>query len=69
MRITVHRIETKLLEHIMTQTNHSASESIEQWEACSVQTPYDVSLTIPAESQKEMNAEFSREPYRVVRGL
>ena len=37
----------------------------ETCEACSRETPHEVSITLLTESHKEENAEYSREPYRV----
>lgn len=51
----------------MIGTDHSAGDGVERCETCAVQTPHDVSIEIRTESDKEKNAEFSREPYRVTR--
>ena len=37
----------------------------EECEACERETPHEVKIRLLTESQKEKNAEFSREPYRV----
>jgi hypothetical protein len=40
-------------------------DMVEECAACGRETAHQVSVEIRTESQKEENAEFSREPYRV----
>lgn len=37
----------------------------EECSACETRTPHSVSIELVTESERERNAEFSREPYRV----
>ena len=48
-------------------TQHSDADSVhEQCDECGAETLHEVRVEIRTESEKEENAEFSREPYRVV---
>jgi hypothetical protein len=53
----------------MIRTDQNADDDVERCDTCAVQTPHDVSIEIRTESDKERNAQFSREPYRVTRCL
>nr|WP_083252755.1 hypothetical protein [Haladaptatus sp. W1] len=41
------------------------NERVEQCENCVSETPHSVSVELITESEKEMNAAFSRKPYRI----
>ncbi|RBI58613.1 hypothetical protein DMJ13_26145 [halophilic archaeon] len=49
----------------MIQTDRGAEADGEWCESCAVQTPHDVSIELRTESEKDNNAKFSREPYRI----
>jgi len=49
----------------MASKTPSSDEMAETCENCGEQTPHAVSVELKTESEKEENAEFSREPYRV----
>ena len=41
------------------------SDHTEECDECERETPHSVSIEIQTESEKPLNAEFSREPYRI----
>lgn len=45
--------------------NKSIETTTEYCQECDQETDHSVSVTLVTESDKERNAEFSREPYRV----
>jgi hypothetical protein len=49
----------------MATTRDSVDGLTEHCEACETDTLHQVSVQMRTESNKEQNAEFSREPYRV----
>lgn len=49
----------------MATTDNSFDGITERCSTCGVDTPHRVSVQILAESRKEENAQYSREPYRV----
>jgi hypothetical protein len=51
----------------MATTGSTIADVSEECSSCGRVTPHHVGVEILAESTKEENAEFSREPYRVSR--
>jgi hypothetical protein len=51
----------------MGAIQNGSDDMVEECLTCSRETPHSVSVQIRTESDKEENAEFSREPYRVRR--
>jgi hypothetical protein len=49
----------------MSVNVRSDGDTVEECASCGRETAHQVSVEIRTESQKEQNAEFSREPYRV----
>lgn len=52
---------------IMATRNQGFGDIVELCDNCGRETSHEVSVEIRTESQKQENAEFSREPYRVAR--
>ncbi|WP_458189652.1 DUF7835 family putative zinc beta-ribbon protein [Haladaptatus sp. NG-WS-4] len=49
----------------MATTQSAFNETTEQCDNCAKQTHHRVSVELITESEKEKNAAFSREPYRI----
>jgi hypothetical protein len=49
----------------MSKSQPGLNEQSEYCDECDTRTPHEVSITLKTESSKEVNQEFSREPYRV----
>jgi RNase P subunit RPR2 len=49
----------------MAATTHTPDAITEACTACGTETPHDVRIEIRTESERERNARYSREPYRV----
>lgn len=49
----------------MSTLQQSQQETVEECENCGTETTHRVSVELVTESEKETNAAFSREPYRI----
>jgi hypothetical protein len=49
----------------MSHTTHHSDGIVEECVECGRERPHDVSIDILTERDREENAEFSREPYRI----
>lgn len=51
----------------MSKSKSGLTELTEYCDRCDAHTPHEVSITLKTESAKQVNREFSREPYRATK--